>query len=104
MESSSVDSAGVSGSRNHVAFELSDGTGHLTTSRLRLRSCASTWSPARGRTGSPDISTMIADHRKITASTANPNSPVEPFRQADWIDVTGGLRRFRLVRADAKFL
>jgi len=41
-----------------------------------------------------EISTMIADYHKITPSRANPNSLVEPFRQADWIDVTSGLRRF----------
>ena len=46
-----------------------------------------------------DISTMIADHHKITPSTANPHSLVEPFRQADWIDVTGGLRRFGIPRS-----
>lgn len=45
-----------------------------------------------------EISTMIADHHKITPSKANPNSLVEPFRQADWIDVTSGLRRFRVPR------
>jgi hypothetical protein len=45
-----------------------------------------------------DISTMIADHHKITPSMANPNSLVEPFRQADWIDVTGGFRRFGIPR------
>ena len=45
-----------------------------------------------------EISTMIADHHKITASRANPNSLVEPFRQSDWIDVTGGLRRFGVPR------
>jgi hypothetical protein len=41
---------------------------------------------------------MIADHHKITPSTAKPNSLVEPFRQADWIDVTGGLRSFGIPR------
>ena len=45
-----------------------------------------------------DISTMIADHHKITPSTANPHSLAEPFRKADWIDVTGGLRRFGIPR------
>ena len=45
-----------------------------------------------------DVSTMIADHHKITPSMANPNSLVEPFRKADWIDVTGGLRRFGIPR------
>jgi len=41
---------------------------------------------------------MIADHHKITPSTANPNSLVEPFRQADWIDVTWDLRGFPIPR------
>jgi hypothetical protein len=45
-----------------------------------------------------DISMMIADHHKITPSMVNQNSLVEPFRQADWIDVTGGLRRFGIPR------
>jgi hypothetical protein len=45
-----------------------------------------------------EISTMIADHHKITPSTAIPNSLVEPFRQADWIDVTDGLRSFGIPR------
>lgn len=45
-----------------------------------------------------EISTMIQNHHKITSSIANPNSLVEPFRQADWIDVTGGLRRFGIPR------
>jgi hypothetical protein len=45
-----------------------------------------------------EISAMIADHHKITPSMANPTSLVEPFRQADWIDVTGGLRRFGVPR------
>jgi hypothetical protein len=54
---------------------------------------------ARGRQDwIAEISTMIADHHKITPSTANPNSLVEPFRQADWIDVTRGLRRFGVPR------
>ena len=46
-----------------------------------------------------EISTMIADHHKITPSMAYPNSLVEPFRHADWIDVTGGLRSFGIPRA-----
>jgi hypothetical protein len=54
---------------------------------------------AHGRTDwITEISTMIADHHKITPSTANPKSLVEPFRQADWIDVTGGLRSFGIPR------
>jgi len=45
-----------------------------------------------------EISAMIADHHKITSSMANPHSLVEPFRQADWIDVTSGVRSFSVPR------
>ena len=41
---------------------------------------------------------MIADHHKITPSSASPDSLVEPFRRADWIDVTRGLRTFGVPR------
>jgi hypothetical protein len=41
-----------------------------------------------------EIETMIADHHKITHSAASPDSLVEAFRRADWIDVTRGLRGF----------
>ena len=43
-----------------------------------------------------EIEKMIADHHKITPSHANHDSLVEPFRRADWIDVTRGLRTFGL--------
>ena len=46
----------------------------------------------------PEIEQMIADHHKITPSHANRGSLVEPFRRADWIDVTRGLRTFGLPR------
>jgi hypothetical protein len=46
----------------------------------------------------PEIDAMIADHHKVTSSQANPQSLVESFRRADWIDVTFGLRRFGLPR------
>ena len=46
----------------------------------------------------PEIERMIADHHKITPSHANHDSLVEPFRRADWIDVTRGLRTFGLPR------
>jgi hypothetical protein len=46
-----------------------------------------------------EIETMIEDHHKITASTAGPDSLIEAFRRADWIDVTHGLRRFGIPRA-----
>lgn len=46
----------------------------------------------------PEITAMIEEHHKITAYRgAHPL--VEPFRRADWTDVTGGLRRFGLPRA-----
>jgi len=43
-----------------------------------------------------EIERMIADHHKITSSTVDPDSIIEAFRRADWIDVTRGLRRFGL--------
>ena len=45
-----------------------------------------------------EIEAMIADHHKITRSTAGPDSLIEAFRRADWIDVTHGLRRFGIPR------
>ena len=39
---------------------------------------------------------MIADHHKITASDADTTWLVEPFRKADWIDVSRGALRFGL--------
>jgi len=43
-----------------------------------------------------EINTMIGEHHKLTRYRASPSSLVEPFRKADWIDVSGGLLRFRL--------
>ena len=45
-----------------------------------------------------EIEEMIADHHKITPSTADPDSLIEAFRRADWIDVTRGLRAFDIPR------
>ena len=45
-----------------------------------------------------EIEGMIADHHKITPSTAGPDSLVEAFRRADWIDVTLGRRGFGIPR------
>ena len=54
---------------------------------------------ARAREGwTAEIEEMIADHHKITPSTADPDSLIEAFRRADWIDVTRGLRRFGIPR------
>ncbi|MEI7934638.1 MAG: HD domain-containing protein [Chlorobiaceae bacterium] len=43
-----------------------------------------------------EINTMIGEHHKITRYRTTSSSLVEPFRKADWIDVSGGLLRFRL--------
>ncbi len=41
-----------------------------------------------------EIEAMILDHHKVTASDGGVLA--EAFRQADWVDVTQGLRRFGL--------
>lgn len=46
----------------------------------------------------PEIEAMIVNHHKVTSSRTDPQSLVESFRRADWIDVTRGLRRFGLPR------
>jgi hypothetical protein len=45
-----------------------------------------------------DVEGMIADHHKITPSTVGPDSLIEAFRRADWIDVTRGVRGFGIPR------
>jgi hypothetical protein len=47
----------------------------------------------------PEIEAMIVDHHKITSSPPNRASLVEPFRRADWIDVSRGLRTFGVPRS-----
>jgi hypothetical protein len=53
-------------------------------------------------TGKPEwtdeIEAMIDQHHKITPWSCNPAWLVEPFRQADWIDVTLGAMTFGLDR------
>ena len=46
----------------------------------------------------PEIESMIVDHHKITPSGPQRTPLVEPFRRADWIDVTRGLRTFGIPR------
>jgi len=46
-----------------------------------------------------EIERMIAAHHEITPSTAGPDSLIETFRRADWIDVTHGLRGFGVPRS-----
>ena len=43
-----------------------------------------------------EIEAMIENHHKVNPWTCNPTWLVEPFRQADWIDVTLGARNFGL--------
>lgn len=47
----------------------------------------------------PEISAMIRQHHKVTTYADRPEWLVEPFRRADWIDVTRGLFRFGVPRA-----
>ncbi len=39
----------------------------------------------------PEITEMILQHHKISRYRLNPEWLVEPFRRADWVDVTRGL-------------
>lgn len=47
----------------------------------------------------PEIEAMIVDHHKITSADPHRPSLVEPFRRADWIDVSRGFRTFGLPRS-----
>jgi hypothetical protein len=47
----------------------------------------------------PEIEAIIVDHHKITPSRRHQASLVEPFRRADWIDVSRGLRTFGVPRS-----
>jgi hypothetical protein len=49
----------------------------------------------------PEITEMILEHHKISSSRSDPHWLVEPFRRADWVDVSRGLITFGLSR---KFL
>jgi hypothetical protein len=52
-----------------------------------------------GRTEwTPEITEMILEHHKISTYRSNPNWLVEPFRRADWVDVSRGLLTFGLPR------
>lgn len=46
----------------------------------------------------PEIEAMIVNHHKITPAGPDEYRLVEPFRRADWIDVTRGVRRFGVDR------
>lgn len=46
----------------------------------------------------PEITEMILQHHKISRYRGNPEWLVEPFRRADWVDVTRGLLSLGLSR------
>lgn len=46
----------------------------------------------------PEITEMILQHHKISPYRSNPEWLVEPFRRADWVDVTRGLITLGLSR------
>lgn len=46
----------------------------------------------------PEIAGMIREHHKISRYRDDPGWLVEPFRQADWVDVSRGLLTFGLPR------
>jgi hypothetical protein len=43
-----------------------------------------------------EIDAMIGQHHKLTRYKKSPEWLVEPFRKADWIDMSGGMLRFKL--------
>ncbi len=43
-----------------------------------------------------EIEAMIGEHHKVSKYKLNPSWLVEPFRKADWIDLSAGLLRCRL--------
>ena len=59
--------------------------------------CATNWLTEHGREAwIADVARMIDDHHKISSSTADPSSLVEPFRRADLIDILWGVPTFGL--------
>lgn len=45
-----------------------------------------------------EITTMIREHHKLSAYRETPHWLVEPFRRADWVDVSKGVIRYGLPR------
>jgi hypothetical protein len=91
--------------RGFVEEQLKQGYGTLRPradpqgSSFQAGPVATQYLAAHGRAAwIAEIEGMIVDHHKITASHAHHGSLVEPFRRADWIDVTRGLRTFGLSR------
>lgn len=51
---------------------------------------------------SAEIEAMVVEHHKLRTAGASAGPLVEPFRKADWIDVSLGLLRFGLPRSYVK--
>jgi hypothetical protein len=47
----------------------------------------------------PEVTGMILEHHKVTRYQRGTHSLVEPFRRADWVDVSLGCLRFGVSRA-----
>jgi HD domain-containing protein len=52
----------------------------------------------------PEVRAMILNHHKVSPYRQDPQWLVEPFRRADWIDVTLGLITFGLPRRTIRAL
>lgn len=73
-----------------------DGTFDYLAPSIRL---AGAHLAASGRARwTPEVTMMISQHHKVFAYRGHPGWLVEPFRRADWVDVTRGARRFGLPR------
>ena len=46
----------------------------------------------------PEITTMIREHHKVSAYRGDPDWLVEPFRRADWVDVSRGIITYGVPR------
>ena len=62
-----------------------------------IRSAAAYLAESGRAEWTPEVTAAIREHHKITAYRGA-HRLVEPFRRADWVDVTRGLRRFGLPR------
>ena len=47
----------------------------------------------------PEVTAMIGEHHKLSRYRGDPDWLVEPFRRADWIDVSKGLLTWGLPRS-----
>ena len=73
-----------------------DGTLDYLSPSIRL---AKAYLARLGRTDwAPEITQMILEHHKISRYREHPEWLVEPFRRADWVDVSRGLLTFGLPR------